>query len=71
MEALLERAEDETYILTCWCCGNSFQYSPPKVLAGRAAAAFPELPAAFYQGSTICSACTPCMGGGPTCSRIS
>lgn len=50
-----------SFTLNCWHCHNDFEYDPPKILADR------NHPAEFYQGSTVCKDCTPCMGHNGKC----
>lgn len=42
-------------ILTCWHCGEDFEYTPSGVTAGK--------PREYFQGSTVCLGCVRCMGG--------
>lgn len=41
--------------LTCWHCGRDFEYTPRGVAEGR--------PREYFQGTTVCLRCVPCMGG--------
>lgn len=50
-----------TFTLNCWHCSNDFEYDPPKVLADR------NHPAEYYQGTTVCKDCVPCMGNNGKC----
>lgn len=49
-------------ILNCWHCKNDFEYEPPALTASK--------PPEFFQGSTVCKDCVPCMGHNDKCKHF-
>jgi hypothetical protein len=45
--------------LNCWHCNSNFEYEPPAAIAGHSIE--------FYQDSTICKNCIPCMNSTDPC----